>query len=216
MTPERINVDPDALLEASSSHRVWEPATAETRRTSGPAGGGNFSDDDISASDISAENVPADVVSALDRHWMQRAYEQALAASHQDEVPVGAVIVHGADMIAAAGNAKESLRDPTAHAEMIAITQAAASRDAWRLSGCTLFVTLEPCLMCAGAILQSRIDRVVFAASDPKGGAVTSLYQVLGDSRLNHRCEVRGGVMAESCGNLLSEFFAHKRRMGKK
>lgn len=206
MTPERINVDPDALLEASSSHRVWEPATADPRRTTDPAGG----------EDISAENVPADVVSALDRHWMQRAYEQALAASHQDEVPVGAVIVHGADMIAAAGNAKESLRDPTAHAEMIAITQAAASRDAWRLSGCTLFVTLEPCLMCAGAILQSRIDRVVFAASDPKGGAVTSLYQVLGDSRLNHRCEVRGGVMAESCGNLLSEFFAHKRRMGKK
>lgn len=167
-----------------------------------------FSSDDRSEADHPS--------AALDQHWMQRAYEQAITASGQDEVPVGAVIVRGTELIAAAGNARESLRDPTAHAEMIAITQAAASCDAWRLTGCTLFVTLEPCLMCAGAILQSRIDRVVFAAADPKAGAVVSLYQVLGDARLNHRCVVRGGVMAEPCGNLLSDFFAQKRRMGKK
>lgn len=153
---------------------------------------------------------------------MQLAYEQAVAASTAGEVPVGAVITRQnpdqppdqpPQIIAAGANARESLRDPTAHAEMIAITQAAASVDAWRLSGCTLYVTLEPCLMCAGAILQSRIDRVVFAAYDPKGGAAESLYRVLEDSRLNHRCEVLGGVMQQRCGDLLTEFFTRRRRM---
>lgn len=158
----------------------------------------------------------AALLNQYDSHWMQRAYEQATAAADADEVPVGAVIVRHTDMIAQAANARESLKDPTAHAEMIAITQAAASVNNWRLSQCTLYVTLEPCLMCAGAILQSRISRVVFAASDPKGGAVTSLYKTLSDPRLNHQCVVSGGVMAKQCGDLLTQFFNAKRALGKK
>lgn len=147
---------------------------------------------------------------------MQRALEMAMQAESAEEVPVGAIIVRDGAAIAAARNERETLKDPTAHAEMIAITQAAASIEDWRLERCTLYVTLEPCLMCAGAILQSRIPRVVFGASDPKGGAVTSLYQVLQDPRLNHRCDLAPGVMAEPCGEILTRFFADRRRMGKK
>ncbi|MGB7323575.1 MAG: tRNA adenosine(34) deaminase TadA [Rubripirellula sp.] len=152
----------------------------------------------------------------FDTHWMTRALEQAFAASTADEVPVGAVIVRDGDLIASASNQRESLHDPTAHAEMIAITQAAASIEDWRLERCTLYVTLEPCLMCAGAILQSRIPRVVFGATDPKGGAVTSLFHVLDDPRLNHQCLVTSGILAEQSGRVLTEFFAAKRAMGKK
>jgi len=147
---------------------------------------------------------------------MVQAYAEAQAALVADEVPVGAVIVHQGRVIAAAHNGREQLRDPTAHAEMIAITQAAASLDSWRLGGCTLYVTLEPCPMCAGAILQARIDTVVYGAEDPKAGAVSSLFQLLDDSRLNHRSEVIGGVMAEPCSQILIDFFATKRRPGKK
>jgi tRNA(adenine34) deaminase len=149
------------------------------------------------------------------KQFMAQAYAQAQAALVADEVPVGAVIVHEGSVIAAAHNAREQLRDPTAHAEMIAITQAAAGLDSWRLEGCTLYVTLEPCPMCAGAILQARIGTVVYGAEDPKAGAVQSLYQLLDDSRLNHRSEVIGGVMAETCGQILSDFFATKRRRAK-
>ncbi len=152
----------------------------------------------------------------FDTHWMTRALEQAFEAATADEVPVGAVIVRDGELIASASNQRESLSDPTAHAEMIAITQAAASIQDWRLERCTLYVTLEPCLMCAGAILQSRIPRVVFGASDPKGGAVTSLFRVLDDPRLNHQCNVTTGILAEASGRVLSEFFAAKRAMGKK
>lgn len=152
----------------------------------------------------------------VDRHWMQRAIEMAQSAAIEDEVPVGAIIVRSGTAIAAAANQREALHDPTAHAEMIAITQAAASIENWRLEQTTLYVTLEPCLMCAGAILQARVPRVVFGANDPKAGAVTSLYEVLTDSRLNHRCEITHGVMAEQCGHLLTEFFSAKRAMGKK
>ncbi len=151
-----------------------------------------------------------------DAHWMTRAIEQAMQAATADEVPVGAVIVRKGELIAAAANERESLRDPTAHAEMIAITQAAATVEDWRLEETTLYVTLEPCVMCAGAILQSRIPRVVFGALDPKAGAVCSLYRLLEDSRLNHRCSITSGVLAEPCGQLLSEFFQSKRAMGKK
>lgn len=162
--------------------------------------------------------MPSDgeLLQRFDTHWMQRAYEQALLAVRADEVPVGAVIVRESDVLAAACNQRESLKDPTAHAEMIAITQAAASIEDWRLEGCTLYVTLEPCIMCAGAILQSRIPRVVFGASDPKGGGVTSLYELLSDSRLNHQSLLTGGVMGEPCGRILTEFFETKRAMGKK
>lgn len=151
-----------------------------------------------------------------DAHWMMRALEQAMEAERANEVPVGAVIVRDASIIAAARNERETLKDPTAHAEMIAITQAAAAMEDWRLEQTTLYVTLEPCLMCAGAILQSRIPRVVFGASDPKGGAVRSLYQVLEDSRLNHRCELTFGVLEQPCGQILTEFFASRRKSSKK
>ena len=151
-----------------------------------------------------------------DVHWMHHAFELAVQAMTADEVPVGAVIVRDSSIIAAAANQRESLRDPTAHAEMIAITQAAAAIEDWRLERTTLYVTLEPCVMCAGAILQSRIPRVVFGAWDPKAGAVCSLYRLLEDERLNHCCEVTAGVLGEQCGRILTEFFASKRALGKK
>ena len=150
------------------------------------------------------------------QHFMTFAIEQALAAYEADEVPVGAVIVRGDRIIAAAYNQCEQLRDPTAHAEMIAITQAAESVGDWRLEGCVLYVTLEPCPMCAGAIVQARIPIVVFGAHDPKGGAAGSLFNLLQDPRLNHVAQVVPGVMGLESGNLLTEFFRQKRAMGKK
>lgn len=149
-------------------------------------------------------------------YFMAQAYAQAQQALVADEVPVGAIITRNGRVIAAAHNGREQLRDPTAHAEMVAITQAAAALDSWRLEGCTLYVTLEPCPMCAGAILQARIPTVVYGASDPKAGAVDSLFQLLNDSRLNHRSEVIRDVMAEPCGQILTNFFAEKRRQKKK
>ena len=147
---------------------------------------------------------------------MQMALAQAEEASLADEVPVGAVIERDGVVLAAAHNGREQLRDPTAHAEMIAITQAAAALDSWRLERCTLYVTLEPCPMCAGAILQARLARVVYGADDPKAGAVKTLFQLLDDQRLNHRVEVESGIMADQCGKLLTDFFANKRLLGKK
>lgn len=151
-----------------------------------------------------------------DERLMRLALAEATVAASADEVPVGAVVIHNSQVIASAHNQREQLRDPTAHAEMIAITQAASAVDSWRLEGCTLVVTLEPCPMCAGAILQSRIPRVVYGALDPKAGAVHSLYQLLEDTRLNHRVEVVAGVLAEDCGRLLTEFFQQKRLSAKK
>ncbi|MEL6109237.1 MAG: tRNA adenosine(34) deaminase TadA, partial [Planctomycetota bacterium] len=135
---------------------------------------------------------------------MGRALELAYAAAQADEVPVGAVVVRDHQIIAAASNQREMLKDPTAHAEMIALTQAAAAIGDWRLEKATLYVTLEPCPMCAGAILQARLPRVVFGAADPKAGAVTSLFELLDDPRLNHRCEVTSGVLASRCGGVLT------------
>ena len=152
----------------------------------------------------------------FDTHWMTRALEQAMQAITADEVPVGAIIVRDNEIIAAASNQRESLHDPTAHAEMIAITQAAAAIEDWRLERTTLYVTLEPCIMCSGAIVQSRIPRIVFGAADPKGGGVCSLYQLLEDQRLNHQCIVTKGVLAEPCGRILTEFFQSKRALRKK
>ncbi|MBX3432284.1 MAG: tRNA adenosine(34) deaminase TadA [Pirellulales bacterium] len=149
---------------------------------------------------------------STDEHYMQLALAEAQAAADEDETPVGAVVVHEGWVIAAAHNQREQLHDPTAHAEMIAITQAAESLASWRLSGCTLFVTLEPCPMCAGAIVQARVPRVVYGADDPKAGAARSLFQILEDPRLNHRCEVVPGVLAEPCGEILREFFRRKRQ----
>lgn len=147
---------------------------------------------------------------------MRLALAEAETALAENEVPIGAVIVHGERVIASAHNQREQLHDPTAHAEMIAITQAAESLRSWRLEGCTLYVTLEPCPMCAGAILQARIAVVVYGAMDPKAGAVQSLYQLLGDRRLNHTCQVVSGVLADRCGELLTRFFQAQRRLGKK
>lgn len=147
---------------------------------------------------------------------MAQALAQAQDAYDQEEVPVGAVIVHGNVLIAAAKNEREQLKDPTAHAEMLAITQAAASLKSWRLLDCTLYVTLEPCAMCAGAIVLARIPRVVFGTRDPKAGAVGSLMNLLKDSRLNHQCEVVEGILAAPCGKILARFFEKQRLRGKK
>lgn len=148
--------------------------------------------------------------------YMRMALVEAVQAVQEGEVPVGAVIVRGGRVIASAHNQREQLRDPTAHAEMIAITQAAASVGGWRLDGCALYVTLEPCIMCAGAIVQARIPLVVYGATDPKAGAVGTLYHLLGDERLNHRAEVIPGVLAGPCGEILTQFFQEQRRQGKK
>ena len=139
------------------------------------------------------------------------AIDQAREAAAEDEVPVGAIIVAAGRIVATAHNQREQLSDPTAHAEMIAITQAAAALGSWRLEGCTLYVTLEPCPMCAGAILQARVPVVVWGAADPKAGAVETLYRLFDDPRLNHRVEHTGHVMADACGQILSEFFRKKR-----
>jgi tRNA(adenine34) deaminase len=142
---------------------------------------------------------------------MNLALEQARLAGAAGDVPIGAVIVREGEVIAAAGNRREADLDPTAHAEVLAIRQAAAALGGWRLPATTLYVTLEPCAMCAGAIVLARIPRVVFGASDPKAGAAGSVIDVLGESALNHRPEVLGGVMADECGALLSGFFAARR-----
>jgi len=148
---------------------------------------------------------------------MLLALAEAALASAADEVPVGAVVVHPErGVIARAHNWRERLQDPTAHAELIALRQAASVLGTWRLEGCTIYVTLEPCPMCAGAIVQARVASVVFGCTDRKAGACETLYQITSDPRLNHRCEVIGGVLADRCAAILSEFFAAKRALGKK
>ena len=142
---------------------------------------------------------------------MRAALREASKAFDEGEVPVGAVIVHGDRVIARAHNEREKLNDPTAHAEMIALTQAAAALESWRLVGATLYVTLEPCLMCTGALFNARIDRVVYGAADAKAGACGSVYSVGLDSSLNHRFDVEGGVLADECGGILREFFSMRR-----
>lgn len=146
-----------------------------------------------------------------DIQWMRKAIELAKKAALVDEVPVGVIIVSGDQIVAETFNLRESRASATAHAEVLAIEAACKKLGRWRLNGCTMYVTLEPCVMCAGALVQSRIDRVVFGAVDPKGGAVHSLYQVLSDERLNHQPVVVGEVLADECSLLLKEFFKTKR-----
>ena len=148
--------------------------------------------------------------------YMKRALDQAVAAYDMKEVPVGAVIVHDGRIIAEAHNQRESLNDPTAHAEMIAITQAAECLGAWRLLDCTMYVTLEPCCMCAGAIVQSRIPYVIYGTPDPKGGACDTLFNITSDIRLNHQAAVLGGVMQVDCSALLQQFFRERREEKRK
>jgi tRNA(adenine34) deaminase len=147
---------------------------------------------------------------------MEMALEEAEIAGEAGEVPVGAVIVSlQRGLLARAHNQRELLHDPTAHAEMIAITQAAEALRSWRLENCLLYVTLEPCPMCAGAIVQARLPMVVYGALDPKAGACDTLYRITSDPRLNHRAQVVSGVLADRCATVLSAFFAEKRRLGK-
>ncbi len=147
---------------------------------------------------------------------MELALEEAEAAAAEDEVPVGAVIVSlQRGVIARAHNQREALKDPTAHAEMIAITQAAQALGSWRLEQCVLYVTLEPCPMCAGAIVLARLPLIAYGTTDPKAGACHTLYQITNDPRLNHRAQVVSGVLADRCAAVLTAFFAAKRRLGK-
>jgi tRNA(adenine34) deaminase len=144
---------------------------------------------------------------------MEMALKEAQIAADEDEVPIGCVIVSLQDGIVAAGhNQREQLQDPTAHAEMIAITQAAQAVRSWRLENCIVYVTLEPCPMCAGAIVLARLPMIVYGAADPKAGACDTLYRITSDPRLNHRSQVVAGVLADRCAGVLSEFFAGKRR----
>ena len=146
-----------------------------------------------------------------DDEAMRLALDQAAAAIAHGDVPIGAVVVRDGQVIAARHNERELTGDPTAHAEVLAIRDAAQVVGHWRLLDCTLYVTLEPCVMCAGALVNSRIGRVVFGASDPKAGAVVSLFEICGDQRLNHRPPVTAGVCADEAGALLRAFFAERR-----
>ena len=146
-----------------------------------------------------------------DEEFMTLALAEAEKALLAGEVPVGAVVVRGGEVIASAHNGPVGLKDPSAHAEILALRRAAAAEGNYRLAGVTLYVTIEPCLMCAGALVHARVSRLVFGAPDPKGGAVVSLYGVLQDARLNHRVEVTGGVLREACSEILSRFFREKR-----
>jgi tRNA(adenine34) deaminase len=152
---------------------------------------------------------------ALDRAMMARALELAAEARSLGEVPVGALVVRSGRIIAQAYNLRETLQDPTAHAERLALTWAGRTLGSWRLDGCVLYVTLEPCAMCAGAIVLSRITRLVYGATDPKAGACESLYRLASDPRLNHRPEITAGVLAGDCGEILKEFFQERRRFRK-
>jgi tRNA(adenine34) deaminase len=149
-----------------------------------------------------------------DEPFMREAITEAMKAEADGDIPVGAVIEKDGVIIARAGNARKLSDDPTAHAEVLAIREAAKVVGNWRLEGCTLYVTLEPCTMCAGALVLSRLKRVVYGATDPKAGAVESLYTVLGDTRLNHNPEIAGGLLAEESALLLRTFF--RARRGKK
>ncbi len=149
--------------------------------------------------------------SKADERFMKIAIEQAQIAQENGDVPIGAVIVHNDTIIAKAYNQREQLQDPTAHAEIIALTQAAAARQSWRLEGCTMYVTLEPCPMCAGALVLARIERLVYGCDDAKTGAVKSLYNIVQDDRLNHKIEVTSGVLADDCSKLLQQFFQNRR-----
>jgi tRNA(adenine34) deaminase len=152
------------------------------------------------------------MASLTDDQAMRLALAEAAAATAHGDVPIGAVVVRDGQVIASRHNERELTGDPTAHAEVLAIRDAARSVGHWRLLDCTVFVTLEPCAMCAGAMVNARIGRLVFAATDPKAGAVVSLFALCGDVRLNHRLPVVGGLHAEQAGEMLRQFFADRRR----
>jgi tRNA(adenine34) deaminase len=146
-----------------------------------------------------------------DEDWMRAALAEAARALEHDDVPVGAVVVHDGEVVGAGHNARELLQDPTAHAEMLALREAAAALGSWRLLDTVLYVTLEPCAQCAGAIVLGRVPRVVYGTPDPKAGAAGSVLDILGEPRLNHRPAVIAGVLADECAALLVEFFRSRR-----
>jgi tRNA(adenine34) deaminase len=149
-----------------------------------------------------------------DQAMMALALDEARGAAAHGEVPVGAVVVHDGEVIARAHNLREGLQDPSAHAELLALREAARTLGRWRLTGCTLYVTLEPCAMCAGALVLARIDRLVYGCDDPKAGACGSVVDLVREPRFNHRPEVVGGVLSEACGQILTEFFSSCRVLG--
>ncbi len=153
----------------------------------------------------------SDSLPLSDDYFMRLALREAELASSHEDVPIGAVLVREGELLAACHNERELRQDPTAHAEVLALREAARALGSWRVLDATLYVTLEPCAMCAGAIVLARVPRVVFGATDPKAGACGSVLDVLEEARLNHRPEVRGGVLAPECGQLLSAFFASRR-----
>ncbi len=148
---------------------------------------------------------------AADEAWMRRALELAREAERAGEVPVGAVIVRDGAIVGEGANRPIGTRDPTAHAEMVALRAAAATSESYRLTGTTLYVTLEPCAMCAGAMVHARVQRLVYAATDPRAGAAGSIFNIVQHPALNHRVEVEGGVLADECGRMLRAFFAARR-----
>lgn len=150
-----------------------------------------------------------------DERFMRMAIDQAMIAEENGDVPIGCVIAFEGKVIAKGYNQRQQLNDPTAHAEMIALTSASDFIGNWRLHGCTMYVTLEPCTMCAGGLVLARIDRLVYGCDDPKAGAVKSLYNVVQDERLNHTIEVTSGVLRDDCSSLLSDFFARRRKENK-
>jgi tRNA(adenine34) deaminase len=150
-------------------------------------------------------------VQDLDERLMAGALEEARACLTWGDVPIGAVVARGEEVLAAFGNERERRADPTGHAEILALREAASKLGTWRLDGCTIYVTLEPCAMCAGAMVLARVERLVFGADDPKAGFAGSLGDLVRDPRLNHRLEVESGVLAEEAGDLLKEFFAKRR-----
>jgi len=152
-----------------------------------------------------------DADSRKQEHFMRIALNEARIAAKSGEVPVGAVIERGGQVIAVAGNEREEKKDPTAHAEMIAIRQAASSLGGWRLSGCTIYVTIEPCPMCAGAIYQARIGHLVYGAPDEKAGAAGTLMDITRDPRLNHQTEVTSGILVDECASVMRKFFSDRR-----
>ena len=151
---------------------------------------------------------------SADERYMRLALGEAAAAARAGEVPIGAVVVCAGEVVAHGRNRRETDADPTAHAEMVAVRVAARALGRWRLTGCTVYVTLEPCPMCAGALHAARVDRCVYGAVDPKAGALGTLYDIASDQRLNHRYEVTAGVLAEESAALLKSFFGKRRRDG--
>ncbi|MBM7557258.1 tRNA adenosine(34) deaminase TadA [Halanaerobacter jeridensis] len=150
-------------------------------------------------------------MSENDEQYMEIALEEAQKAFAKEEVPIGAIIVKDSEIIAKAHNLKESNQDPTAHAEILAIDQAVEKLGGWRLLDCTMYVTIEPCVMCAGALVESRVERLVFGAPEPKSGAAGSVFNLTNNDRLNHRLEVESGVLAADCKQLMKDFFVKLR-----